>query len=288
MAHKNTTLDSKFTINCKGKLLDFAEPKVMGILNITPDSFYDGGKFQNKENIISQVERMIYEGVDIIDIGAFSSQPGAKEISQKEELRRLEEALSIVRGKFQNLIISVDTYRSEVAKTLIKDFDIDIINDISAGEFDENMFEVIAEYQVPYIIMHMQGTPANMQSYPIYNNVVLDIVKYFSDKVSNLLKIGVNDIIIDPGFGFGKTIDHNYELLSKLKNFSIFDLPIMVGLSRKSLIYKLLEIMPKNAINGSSIVHTIALLNGANILRVHDVKEAKEAIKIVGMINHFE
>ena len=280
MQAKDTFFSRKSTINCNGELIDLSEPKVMGILNITPDSFYDGGKFSSLDKIINQVTEMIENGCDIIDVGAYSSRPGAKEVSVDEEIKRLSPVLEKIREEYPDMIISVDTFRSEVARKVVNEFNVDIINDISAGDLDERMFDTIAELKVPYIIMHMKGTPDNMQENPRYENVVKEVMYYFSEKVEKLKLMGVNDIIIDPGFGFGKTIEHNYQLLKHLDDFKIFELPLLVGVSRKSMIYKFLEVSPEMALNGTTIVHTLALLGGADILRVHDVKEAKEAIQL--------
>jgi dihydropteroate synthase len=280
MQAKDTFFSRKLTINCKGELLDLTYPKVMGIINITPDSFYDGGKYISEESLMLRVNKMIYDGCDIFDIGAYSSRPGALEVTEKDELQRLSYALSIIRNKFPDIIISVDTFRSKIAKAVVEDFNVDIINDISAGDLDAGMFETIAELNVPYIIMHMQGIPENMQNNPQYKNIVKDMSMYFSKKVDQLKLLGVNDVIIDPGFGFGKTIDHNYQLLKHLDDFKIFELPILVGLSRKSMLCKVLGIEPENALNATSVANTLALDRGANILRVHDVKEAVETIKI--------
>ena len=280
MQPKDTFFSRKQTINCRGELIDLSEPKVMGILNITTDSFYDGGKYNSEKEIIVQVNKMISEGCDILDIGAYSSRPGAKDISSDEELDKLLPVLDLVRKEFPGIIISVDTFRSEVAKKVIEDYQVDIINDISAGDLDDKMHELIADLNVPYIMMHMKGTPQNMQQDPQYKNVVKEIMEYFSIKLDKLKLLGVKDVILDPGFGFGKTIDHNYQLLKHLDDFKIFELPLLVGVSRKSMINKVLEIKPGEALNGTSILNSFALLGGANILRVHDVKEAKETIKI--------
>ena len=280
MQAKDTFFSRKSTINCRGELLDLSMPKVMGILNITPDSFFDGGKYFSEKDLLLQVEEMITAGCDIFDVGAYSSRPGADKVSESEEMNRLSVALRVIRKEFLNIIISVDTFRSEIAKNVVNDFDVDIINDISAGELDAKMFNTIAEIKVPYIMMHMQGTPDNMQNNPHYENVVKDIMMFFSKKNDELKKVGVNDVIIDPGFGFGKTVDHNYQLLKYLDDFKIFELPILVGVSRKSMICKVLNVKPSEALNGTSVLHTLAILGGANILRVHDVKEAKEAIQL--------
>jgi dihydropteroate synthase len=278
MQSKDTFFSRKSTINCGGELLDLSNPRIMGILNITPDSFYDGGKYATHTQIIDRVQQMINEGCDILDIGAYSSRPGAKDVSKKEEINRLTPIIELIRKHFPDIILSIDTFRADVAKHVIENFHIEIINDISAGDMDSRMFEVIARHQVPYIMMHMQGTPQNMQHNPKYENVVKEVIRYFAEKVDYLKLLGVNDLIIDPGFGFGKTIDHNYQLLKHLNDFKIFELPILVGLSRKSMIYKYLNHSPGEALNGTSILNTLALLGGANILRVHDVKEAKETI----------
>jgi len=285
MQPKDTFFSRKLTINCRGELIDLSFPKVMGIVNITPDSFYDGGKYTTEENMISRIDKMISEGCDIYDIGAYSSRPGAQNVSEDEELSRLTSALKVIRKKFPEIIISVDTFRSQIAKKVVQDFEVDIINDISAGEMDSKMFETIADLNVPYIMMHMQGTPENMQENPEYENIVKDIMMYFSKKLYELKLLGVNDVIIDPGFGFGKTLDHNYQLLKHLDDFKIFELPLLVGLSRKSMICKVLEVDPHDALNGTSVVNTLALMGGANILRVHDVKSAVETIKLHAKFN---
>jgi len=278
MQAKDTFFSRKLTINCGGELLDLSIPRIMGILNITPDSFYDGGKYISNTQIIDRVQQMINEGCDILDIGAYSSRPGAKDISEKEEINRLTPIIELIKKHFPDIILSIDTFRSVVAEHVIENFKIEIINDISAGDMDSRMFEVIARHQVPYIMMHMQGTPQNMQNNPKYENVVKEVIRYFAKKVDHLKLLGVNDLILDPGFGFGKTIDHNYQLLKHLNDFKIFELPILTGLSRKSMIYKYLNQSPNEALNGTSILNTLALLGGANTLRVHDVKEAKETI----------
>ncbi|MGD0711649.1 MAG: dihydropteroate synthase [Bacteroidales bacterium] len=282
--HKNTFFSSKRTLNCGGTLLSLERPLVMGILNFTPDSFYDGAKHKNTNDVLKHVSQMLEEGADIIDIGAVSTKPGAKEITTDDEKNKLIPILKIIKKDFPNTIISIDTYRSEIAKAAV-DFGAHIINDISAGTFDKEMFKTISKIQVPYIIMHIQGTPLNMQENPVYNNVVKEVVFYLSVKVEELKRLGVNDIIIDPGFGFGKTVEHNYELLNNLEYFRIFELPLLVGFSRKSMINKVLNTTPSEALNGTTVLNTIALMNGANILRVHDVKEAVESVKIVEKLN---
>jgi len=287
MPTSNLYFEEGKTINCGGQLIDFSSPKIMGILNVTPDSFYDGGKYCSDEEITNRAKEIIAEGADIIDIGAYSSRPGAKDISEQEESEIIFNALSIVRREFPDAIISVDTFRASIADKAITNFDVQIINDISAGEADEEMFNIIAKHNVPYIIMHMQGTPQTMQQNPTYDNVSLDIVKYFSNKVDKLRLMGVNDIVIDPGFGFGKTIEHNYQLLKNLNHFKVLNLPILAGLSRKSMLYKPLNITANDALTATISANTIAILNGANILRVHDVKQAVESVKLVGLYNSF-
>jgi dihydropteroate synthase len=274
-------IDKPSYINIKGKLLDLSVPKVMGILNITPDSFYSGSRFNTDNEIIKSAETMIEEGADILDVGGFSSRPGAYDVPVDEEKRRVFQAIGLLKKRFPSAIISVDTFRSEVARGAIEDYGADIINDISGGDSDKRMFSTVVDLNVPYILMHMRGTPRTMQENPVYDDVVSEIVKWIGERVVKLQSAGVKDIIIDPGFGFGKTIDQNYELLDRLEDLSIPGLPVLVGFSRKSMIWKLLEISPDEALNGTSVLNTIALLKGADILRVHDVKEAKETIRIV-------
>lgn len=273
------------TINCKGSLIDFSTPKVMGILNITPDSFFDGGKYHSFTTIISQVEKMLSEGATFIDVGAYSSRPGAKHISAQEELDRIVPVVHLLTQEFSNILISVDTFRSEVAKQCVEK-GAAIINDISAGTMDKNMFNTVATMQVPYILMHMQGTPQTMQNNPTYKNVVIETLTFLSQKITSLKTLGVNDLIFDVGFGFGKTLQHNYELLKNLSLFQQLETINLVGLSRKSMLFKPLNIDSNKALNATTAANTIALLNGANILRVHDVKEAVETIKIVELFNN--
>lgn len=268
------------SINCKGHLIDLTTPKVMGILNLTPDSFYDGGKYKSDKEFLLQTEKMLHEGATFIDIGAYSSRPGAKHISKKEELSRLIPVLKILLQNFPEIIISVDTFRSEIAKKSIE-IGASMINDISAGSLDAKMFLTIAKLQVPYIMMHMKGTPQNMQQNIIYNDLIKDILFYFSKKISELRALGINDLVLDVGFGFSKTLNQNYELLNNLNLFKTLELPILTGLSRKSMLYKHLNITPKEALNATTVANTIALQQGSNILRVHDVKEAMETIKIL-------
>ncbi len=272
------------TINCNGTLIDVSSPKVMGILNITPDSFFDGGNYLTNEAILTRVQKMIDEGATFIDIGAYSSRPGASHISEEEELKRLLPVLKLLTSTFKDLLISVDTFRSNIAQKCVENGAC-IINDISLGALDKNMFSTIAKLQVPYIAMHMQGTPQHMQHNPTYQNVVTELLYCFSKKISELRTFGVNDIVIDVGFGFGKTVAHNYQLLHHLNLFKTLDVPLLVGLSRKSMLYKPLKITAQEALNATTTANTIALLNGANILRVHDVKQAVEAVTIVKMLN---
>ena len=277
-------------INVNGRLMDLSEPQVMGILNITPDSFYANSRKQTEEEITSRAHQIIDEGASIIDIGAYSSRPNAENITPEEELKRLRFGLEIIRRIAPDAVISVDTFRAEVAEACVEEYGIAIINDIAAGEMDAKMFDTVARLNVPYIMMHMQGTPQNMQLTPHYGNVVKEVFMYFAEKVDKLRSLGVKDIILDPGFGFGKTLEHNYELLNYLDDFKIFELPLLVGVSRTSMIYRLLGTTPDEALNGTSILNTIALMKGANILRVHDVKEAVEAVRIVkkmqSSVNH--
>lgn len=272
------------SINCNGTLIDLTSPKVMGILNITPDSFFDGGKYKNETEIISQVEKMLAEGATFIDVGAYSSRPGAKHISEQEELERILPVVKTLVKEFPEILISIDTFRGNIAEKCIESGAC-IINDISAGSIDPTLFKTIAKLQVPYIIMHMQGTPQNMQANPTYKNIVTDILNFFSEKIFELRALGVNDIIADVGFGFGKTIEQNYSLLNNLALFQNLEIPLLTGVSRKSMLYKPLELIPEKALNATTVANTIAVLNGTAILRVHDVKEAVETIKIIELLN---
>ena len=267
------------TINCKDKLLNLDSPIVMGILNVTPDSFYDGGNFVNSDKIIAQAKTIINEGATIIDLGGVSSRPGADDVSQEEELERVIPAIKLIISEFPEALISVDTFRSEVAKQSIE-AGACMINDITAGEGDSKMYETIRELQVPYCIMHKQGSPVEMQNNPTYKNVTEDIFYFLSEKLNELKQLGVNDVVIDPGFGFGKTVEHNYQLLNQLSHFKNLNTPILVGVSRKSMIQKVLDTTSENSLNGTTALNAFALQNGANILRVHDVKEAVETIKL--------
>ena len=269
-------------INVNGRLMDLSEPQVMGILNVTPDSFYAGSRAETEQDIIRRLHQIMDEGASIVDIGGYSSRPGAQEVSAAEEMERLRMGLELIRKHRPDAVVSVDTFRADVAKMCAEEYGVAIINDISAGQMDENMFPTIARLGIPFIIMHMKGTPQTMQVNPQYDHFLKEVFYYFSEKVQRLRDLGVKDIIIDPGFGFGKTLEHNYELMNHLEEFSLFELPLLVGVSRKSMIYKLLDITPQEALNGTTVLNTIALLKGANILRVHDVKKAVETVRIVG------
>ena len=268
-------------INVNGSLLDLSQPRVMGILNVTPDSFYAGSRTQTEAEIVRRVKQIVSEGAAIIDIGAYSSRPNADNVSAREEMERLRMGLKILFEIQPDAVVSVDTFRADVARMCVEEYGVAIINDIAAGEMDANMFHTVAALNVPYIMMHMQGTPQSMQQHPHYDNLLKEVFLYFARKVQQLRDLGVKDIILDPGFGFGKTMEHNYELLSHLEEFRIFELPLLVGVSRKSMIYRLLDITPQEALNGTTVLDTICLLKGADILRVHDVKEAVETVRIV-------
>lgn len=269
------------TINIKGQLLSLDEPQVMGILNVTPDSFYAGSRKQTEAAIIDRIETILREDASIIDVGGYSSRPDAAEVSETEEMQRLEMALQPLLQHYPDVVVSVDTFRSSVARQCVEKYGVSMINDISGGELDERMFDTVAQLRVPYIMMHMRGTPQTMQQQTGYEDVTADLLKYFSQKLERLFRLGVNDVILDPGFGFSKTLTQNYELMRHLGDFRIFGLPLLVGVSRKSMIYKLLETTPEESLNGTTVLHTYALLQGADILRVHDVRAAKEAIRIV-------
>ena len=274
------TLSSKY-INVNGSLLDLSVPCVMGILNITPDSFYAGSRMQTEAEIAVRAQQILDEGAGIIDVGAYSSRPNAESVSPHEEMERLRMGLEILRKTQPGAVISVDTFRADVARMCVEEYGVAIINDIAAGEMDTDMFRTVAELNVPYIMMHMQGTPQNMQKHPHYDNLLKEVFLYFAQKVQQLRDLGMKDIILDPGFGFGKTVEHNYELLAHLEEFRVFELPLLVGVSRKSMIYRLLGNTPQDALNGTTVLDTICLLKGADILRVHDVREAVETVKIV-------
>lgn len=274
-------LKRKNSINLGGKLIDFSEPVVMGIINVTPDSFYNGGKLTDKKVLLKTVEQMIKDGAAFIDVGGISTKPGAAMVSTKIELERLLPAIHAIRKSFPEIPLSIDTFRSWVAVRVIDEIGPIVVNDVSGGTLDSKMFETIGKMNVPYILTHIQGTPQNMQENPYYEDVIKDISTWLSERVKRLTKFGVKDVIIDPGFGFGKTIQHNYDLLNRLDSFKVFQLPVMVGLSRKSMIHKWLGIKPDEALNGTTVLNTMALLGGADILRVHDVKAATEAIELL-------
>lgn len=267
------------TINCKGSLIDLSQPKVMGILNVTPNSFFDGGKFTDEIAIFRQVEKMLLEGATFIDVGAYSSKPNAEYVSEEEEIRRLITIIKFLVDEFPEIILSIDTFRSAVASKAIE-AGAAIINDISAGSLDAEMMTTVAKLQVPYIMMHMKGTPKTMQSLTQYDNILKEMLLYFAQKLNKARSLGINDVIIDPGYGFAKTTEQNFEVLQKSELFQILDVPILAGLSRKSMIYKTLETNAKEALNGTTVLNTLALIKGANILRVHDVKEAMETIAL--------
>jgi dihydropteroate synthase len=273
------------TINCKGTLINLSTPKVMGIVNVTPDSFFDGGKLTNSNEIVLQVEKMLRDGATFIDLGGYSSKPGADFVSEAEELNRVVPIVKVLVEKFPDILLSIDTFRSEVAKQAIEN-GAALINDISAGLLDENMLETVAKLQVPYIMMHMKGTPKTMQSFAKYDDLLKEMNFYFSERIAKARSFGLNDIIIDPGFGFAKTMEQNYELLQNLELLQFHDLPILAGISRKSMIYKALETSPENALNGTTFLHAFCLQKGANILRVHDVKEAVECVSLIRQLDN--
>lgn len=271
------------TLNLRGRLLELREPQIMGILNVTPDSFFSESRTPDEEHIAQRVKQMMNDGADMIDIGGYSSRPGANDVSTEEEMNRLRRGLRIIRKLYPDVPVSVDTFRADVARMCIEEEGADIINDISGGMMDRQMFRTVAQLHVPYIMMHMQGTPDSMQLAPHYENLRQEVMLYFAERIDRLCQMGVKDIIVDPGFGFGKTMEHNYELMAHLEDFHVFGLPLLVGISRKSMIYKLLGGTPQTSLNGTTVLNTIALTKGAHILRVHDVKEAAEAKRIVGM-----
>ena len=274
------------TLNIKGELISLEEPLVMGILNVTPDSFYEGSRKQTETDIRNRIEEILQEGGAIIDLGGYSSRPDAQDVSPEEEMERLCLALRILRDEYPKAMVSVDTFRADIARRSVEEYGVAIINDISGGELDAAMFPTIAGLHIPYIIMHMRGTPKTMQQHCDYQNLTADILLYFSKKIEQLHLMGVNDVIIDPGFGFSKTLEQNYELMRHLADFSLFEKPLLVGISRKSMIYKLLGGTPTESLNGTTVLNTYALLNGANILRVHDVKAAVEAVRIFKQLSH--
>lgn len=271
-------------MNCKGELVDLSTPKVMGILNVTPNSFFDGGKYTNEKELLDRAEKILSEGADFIDLGAYSSKPSAEFVSEEEEILRIVPVVKLVLKYFPNCILSIDTFRAEVARVCIEN-GAAIINDISAGKLDDNMLETIAKYNVPYIMMHMRGTPQTMQTLTQYEDIIKEMLFYFSERIAAARAFGINDLIIDPGFGFAKTLDQNYEVLRKLELFEMLDLPLLAGVSRKSMIYKTLNSNAEMALNGTTVLNTIALTKGAKILRVHDVKEAVECVTLFNKLN---
>lgn len=275
-------------INLKGRLLDLSTPRVMGIINVTPDSFYRGSRFTNDAGIINAASKMLEEGADIIDVGGYSSRPGADHISETEEKKRVLGAVRLIARERPDAVISVDTFRADIAREAVEECGAHMINDISGGEADSRMFDVVGELNVPYVMMHMKGSPRTMQDNPVYTDVVAEILSWFGKRIFRLRSAGVKDIIIDPGFGFGKSIDHNFGILRSLSDFSIAGLPVMVGLSRKSMIWKTLGITSDQSLNGSTVLNSVALLNGADILRVHDVREAVEAIRLTARLGNIK
>ena len=272
------------TINCKGQLIDLSKPKVMGILNVTPNSFFDGGKYKNADEIVPQVQKMLSEGATFIDIGAYSSKPNAEFVTVEEEIARIVPIVELLVQQFPNILISIDTFRSEVAESCILK-GAAIINDISAGKLDDRMLGVVAKYKVPYIMMHMRGTPQTMTTLTQYEDVVKEVLLYFSERIAAARSLGINDLIVDPGFGFAKTLEQNYEVLQKMELFQQLELPILSGISRKSMIYKVLNTNASESLNGTTTLNTISLLKGASILRVHDVKEAVECVTLFNAMN---
>lgn len=270
-----------YTINVGGKLMDLGEPQVMGILNVTPDSFYSASRKNTEQEIVDRVQAILAEGGSMIDIGAYSSRPGADDVSAEEEMDRLRGGLKILRNIAPDAVVSVDTFRADVAKMCVEEFGVQIINDISGGELDDRMFDTVAALGVPYILMHMKGDPQTMQNGPHYDDLLAEMLRYFGTKVQQLHELGVKDVILDPGFGFAKTLEHNYELMNRMQDLQVLELPMLVGISRKSMIYRLLGTSPEEALNGTSVLNTLALLKGASILRVHDVKAAVEVVQIV-------
>ncbi len=283
-AGQNKVFSTNKTLNLGGRLLCLNTPSVMGILNVTPDSFFDGGKFTDESSVLKQSEKMITEGASIIDVGGYSSRPGATDISEQEEIRRTVNAIEVIRKEFKDIILSVDTFRSAVARQAVNE-GADIVNDISGGELDSTMIDTIAGLGVPYICMHMKGTPQTMNSLASYGNIVAELTAWFSHKLAVLHASGIKDVIIDPGFGFAKTVEHNFELLTKLDGLNILGKPLLVGLSRKSMIWRSLSTTPENALNGTTALNMVALMKGASILRVHDVREAVEVIRLFSHLN---
>lgn len=274
-------LAKPYSLNLRGRLTEISSPKVMGIVNVTPDSFYAQSRKQTAREIGEQVNKMLDEGADMIDVGAYSSRPGASDVSPEEEMNRLARALDIIREQHPEVIVSVDTFRAKVAQECVERYGADIINDISGGDLDPEMFETAAALNVPYILMHMKGTPQDMQKAPCYNHLMSEMLQYFAERINRLHLLGLNDIILDPGFGFAKTLGHNYQLMKHLSELHTLGQPLLAGISRKSMIYRLLDSTPQEALNGTTVLNTLALVQGASVLRVHDVKAACEAVKIV-------
>lgn len=277
---------SAISLNIKGRLLELNNPLVMGILNVTPDSFYQKSRKQTEQEIEERIIAILDEGGEIIDVGAYSSRPDAADVTEEEEMQRLIPVLTRLQKNYPDVIVSLDTFRAKIARKAVEEYGVAIINDISGGSLDTDMFATIAQLQIPYILMHMRGTPQTMQQFTTYNDIQEDIMLYFAEKLQILQLMGVNDLIVDPGFGFSKTVEQNYELMRSLSEFSIFERPLLVGISRKTMIHKLLNITPDESLNGTTVLNTYALLNGANILRVHDVKAAIEAVKIINQLKN--
>lgn len=273
-----------YTINCRGRLVSLETPQVMGILNLTPDSFYAGSRQQSEEAIAARCRQIVAEGGTMIDVGAYSSRPGAADVSAEEETERLRRGLAVVRREMPDAIVSVDTFRAEVARMCVEEYGADIINDISGGQFDRDMFRTVARLGVPYILMHIKGKPQTMQQAPQYDDLMREVMLYFAERLLRLRELGVKDVIVDPGFGFGKTLEHNYDLMAHLGEFRMLEAPLLVGISRKSMIYRLLGGGPEEALNGTTVLNTIALMNGAHILRVHDVRPAAEAVRMIAAL----
>jgi len=280
---QNKVFSSNKTLNVGGRLIQFDTPKIMGILNITPDSFFDGGEHTDEKSVLQKAEKMISDGADFIDVGGYSSRPGAEDVSEEEELNRVLPAIRSIVKRFPESIISIDTFRSEVARLALEEGAM-MVNDISGGTLDSKMFDLVVKYHIPYILMHMKGTPQTMKSMAEYENLIKEMLDYFHPKLHQLHQLGAADIMIDPGFGFAKTIAHNFELLKQLELLKILNKPMVIGLSRKSMIWKTLDTDPENALNGTTVLNTIALLKGASILRIHDVKEAVEAVKLTSFV----
>ncbi len=276
-------ISEKTLFNCRGRLLDLSSPQVMGIINVTPDSFYDGGKLKTDSDLLLLAEKMLKDGAAVLDVGGMSTRPNAEEVTEQEELKRIISAIEIIHKNFPEATISVDTWRSKVVEEAVN-VGASMVNDISAGRFDKNLLTTVSKLKVPYLLMHMQGTPQTMQQNPAYSDVVKEVFEFLKEKIIHLNQLGIHDIIIDPGFGFGKTVEHNFQLLNHLDLLKIMGLPILAGLSRKSMICKPLKVNPDKALNGTTALNAIALMKGAKLLRVHDVKEAREVTKLMSML----